>query len=90
MFCGSNETTVTVDDGTIPTIRAQDPSANKATEVKGTVIVNGGTVTTIYYENYTTVKVKTGVSATVTAYGAGSESATSEESEGYTEYHFNN
>ena len=88
LFCGSNETVVTVNGGEISSIWAQNPSANKATEVKGTVVVNGGKVTTVYYENYTTVKVADGVTTTVTPYGAGSDSTTSTSVGGYTVYSF--
>ena len=88
LFCGSNETTVTVNNGEISTIWAQNPTANKATEVKGTVIFNGGTVNTIYYENYTTVKVKTGVTAAVTPYGEGEENITTTTEGEYTVYSF--
>jgi len=88
LFCGSNETVVTVNGGEISTIWAQNPSTNKATEVKGTVIVNGGTITTVYYENYTTVQVKEGVTATVTSYGAGSDNTKNELKDGYTVYSF--
>lgn len=88
LFCGSKETTVTVNGGEISSIWAQNPSAGKATEVKGTVIVNGGTIGTVYYENYTTVKVADGVSANVTPYGAGSDKVTSASVDGYTVYSF--
>ncbi len=88
LFCGSNETVVTVNGGEISSIWAQNPSANKATEVKGTVIVNGGTITTVYYENYTTVKVADGVTVTVTPYGAGNEKTEAESKDGYTVYSF--
>ena len=84
----SNRGVLTVNGGKISSIGAQNPSANKATEVKGTVILNGGEVTTTYYENYTTVKVKAGVTATVTGYGAGSDNTTTEEADGYTVYSF--
>lgn len=88
LFCGSTETTVTVNGGEISSIWAQNPSAGKATEVKGTVIVNGGTIGTVYYENYTTVKVADGVSTNVTPYGAGSDKVTSASVDGYTVYSF--
>ncbi len=88
LFCGSNETTVTVNDGKVSSIWAQNPSDNQATEVKGTVILNGGDVTTTYYENYTTVKVASNVTATVTAYGAGSNKTTTDNVDGYTVYTF--
>lgn len=88
LFCGSNPTTVTVNDGNISTIWAQNPTANKATEVNGTVIINGGTVGTIYYENYTTVKVKSGLTPTVSPYGAGSDNTTTTEDSEYTVYSF--
>lgn len=88
LFCGSTETVVTVNRGNISTIWAQNPSTNKATEVKGTVVINGGTIGTTYYENYTTVKVKSGVTATVTPYGAGSDKTTTTEENGYTVYSF--
>ena len=88
LFCGSNETTVTVNQGSISTIWAQNPSANKATEVKGTVIFNGGEVNTIYYENYTTVKVKNGVNATVNPYGEGKENTKTITEGEYTVYSF--
>lgn len=91
LFCGSSETLVTVNGGKISTIWAQNPSANKATEVKGTVIVNGGEITKVYYENYTTVQVKIVENYTVAveAYGAGTaaEPATVD---GYTVYSFVN
>ena len=88
LFCGSNETRVTVNDGEISSIWAQNPSANKATEVKGAVIVNGGNITTVYYENYTTVKVASNVTATVMPYGAGSDKTTYRTEDGYTVYSF--
>lgn len=88
LFCGSNETLVVVNDGKVSTIWAQNPSANKATEVKGTVVVNGGEITTTYYENYTTVKVAEGVTANVEAYGSGSQNTTTAEVDGYTIYSF--
>ncbi len=97
LFCGSNETVVTVNGGQISTIWAQNPSANKATEVKGTVIVNGGKIGTVYYENYTTVQVKDGVNVTdataagyikIAPYGAGKDKTTSEPKDGYTVYSF--
>lgn len=88
LFCGSNETLVTVNGGEISSIWAQNPSADKASEVKGTVILNGGEVTTTYYENYTTVKVKSDVTATVTAYGAGSDKTITDNLDGYTVYSF--
>lgn len=84
----SNRGVLTVNGGKISSIWAQNPSANKATEVKGTVILNGGEVTTTYYEKYTTVKVKAGVTANVTGYGAGSDNTTTEEADGYTVYSF--
>lgn len=89
LFCGSSETVVTVNGGTISTIWAQNPSDGKATEVKGTVIVNGGVITTVYYENYTTVKIKESVTTTVTPYGAGSDTTKNTVSDGYTVYSFN-
>ena len=88
LFCGSKETVVTVNGGEISSIWAQNPSANKATEVKGTVVVNGGDITTVYYENYTTVKVADGVTTTVTPFGAGSDNTTSAPVGGYTVYSF--
>ena len=88
LFCGDKETIVTVNGGSISSIWAQNPTANKATEVKGTVIVNGGTVQTVYYERYTTVKVADGVETTVTPFGEGSGSTTSVNSDGYTTYSF--
>lgn len=88
LFCGSNETVVTVNGGEISSVWAQNPSANKATEVKGAVLVNGGTVVTVYYENYTTVKVADGVTVTVTPYGAGCEKTETESKDGYTVYSF--
>ena len=83
LFCGSNDTVVTINDGNISSIWAQNTSANKATEVKGTVIVNGGAIATVYYENYTTVKVADGVHANVTAYGAGSDKTAASTEDGY-------
>ncbi len=88
LFCGSNETLVTVNGGKISSIWAQNPSADKAAEVKGKVIVNGGNITTVYYENYTIVKVADGVTTTVRPYGAGMEHAASENKDGYTVYAF--
>ena len=88
LFCGSNETTVTVNKGEISTIWAQNPTTDKATAVNGTVIINGGTVGTIYYENYTTVKVKTDVTATVTPYGTGQDNTTTITEGEYTVYSF--
>ena len=89
LFCGSNETVVTVNGGEISTIWAQNPSANKATPVKGTVIVNGGTIGAVYYENYTTVQVKEGLTVNVTTYGAGTAADPVTEN-GYTVYAFVN
>ena len=89
LFCGSNETTVTVNNGEISTIWAQNPSNNKATEVKGTIIINGGKIGTTYFENYTIVKVKTGLTAVVTPYGTGSDNTSSNEEGGYLVYRFN-
>ena len=88
LFCGSEETLVTVNAGEISSIWAQNPSANKATEVKGTVVINGGNPGTVHYENYTTVKVKTGVTVTVTAYGDGKDNTIAESENGYTVYSF--
>lgn len=88
LFCGSSETTVTVNNGDISTIWAQNPSENKAAEVKGTVIINGGIVGTTYYENYTTVKVKSGITTTVTPYGEGSNNTTTTTEGEYTVYSF--
>ncbi len=88
LFCGSNETTVTVNKGEISSIWAQNPSANKATAVSGTVIINGGTVGTTYYENYTTVKVKSGLTTNVTPYGEGKEDTTTTTEGEYTVYSF--
>lgn len=88
LFCGSKETVVTVNNGEVSSIWAQNPSNNKAAEVSGTVIINGGTVSATYYENYTTVKVATGVTASVSPYGAGSDNTTSTVVDGYTVYSF--
>ena len=88
LFCGNKDITVTVNNGEISSIWAQNPSENKATEVKGTIIINGGTIGATYFENYTIVKVATGISATVTPYGIGSDNTTSEEIDGYTVYSF--
>lgn len=88
LFCGSNETVVTVNGGTISSVWAQNPSTNEADPVLGTVIINAGAVGTTYYEKYTTVKVASGVTADVTPYGAGSDNVRSEEADGYTVYSF--
>jgi len=88
LFCGSNETTVTVNEGEISTIWAQNPTKDKATAVNGNVIINGGEVTTIYYENFTTVKVKTGVNVTVTPYGVGNGNTQQINENDYTVYSF--
>ncbi len=88
LFCGNYETVVTVNDGKISTIWAQNPSADEAAEVRGTVILNGGTVTTVYYENYTTVKVAEGVTAKLEAYGAGKDSTETTEEDNYSVYSF--
>lgn len=88
LFCGSDETLVIVNDGEVSTIWAQNPSANKATEVKGTVIINGGEITKTYYENYTIVKVAEGVTAAVEAYGNGKDNTTTAVVDGYTVYSF--
>jgi len=88
LFCGNNETLVTINAGNISSIWAQNPSANKAKAVNGTVVINGGTVNTTYYENYTTVKVAGGVNATVKAYGVGSDNTTHCSENGYTVYSF--
>ncbi len=88
LFCGTNQTTVTVNGGTISSIWAQNPSTDQASEVKGTVIINGGNPGTTYYENYTQVKVKSGVSATVISYGNGKDNTTTTEENGYTVYSF--
>jgi len=88
LFCGSKETLVTINGGTVSSIWAQNPSAGKATEVNGTVVVNGGTVNAVYFENYTTVKVAESVTTTVSGYGAGSDNTTSAVVDGYTVYSF--
>ena len=88
LFCGANETLVTINGGKISSVWAQNPSANKATAVNGTVVVNGGEIATVYYENYTTVKVLPSVATTVTPYGAGSDNTTSAAEGGYTVYSF--
>ncbi len=89
LFCGSNETVVTVNGGKISTIWAQNPSNEKAEEVHGTVIVNGGSITTaVYYENYTTVKIAEGVTCTVTPYGNGKDNTTTTTEGNYTVYSF--
>lgn len=93
LFCGydsTKEITVTVDGGAISTIWAQNPSANKATQVYGSVIINGGNINTTYYENYTTVKVKSGITATVTPYGNGNENTTTTVEGNYTVHSFVN
>lgn len=88
LFCGSSETLVVVNGGKVSTIWAQNPSANKATEVKGTVIINSGEVAKTYYENYTVVKVAEGVTAYVEAYGNGKDNTTTAAEAGYTVYSF--
>ena len=89
LFCSNTqEINVTVNGGDISSIWAQNPTANKAGEVKGTVVINGGAVATTYYERFTTVKVKNGVTATVTPYGTDSDKTYSVEEEGYTVYNF--
>ncbi len=88
LFCGSDATTVTVDNGMISTIWAQNPTDGKKGEVNGTVIINGGTVGTVYYENYTQVKVKSGVTTTVNSYGNGSDYTYEAEEDGYIVYSF--
>ena len=72
LFCGTDaETVVTINGGEVSSIWAQNPSAEKAAEVKGTVVVNGGEVDTIYYENYTDVLIKSNVEMTPTPYWSG-------------------
>ena len=88
LFCGSSEILVTVNSGEISTIWAQNPSNNKASVVYGTVVVNGGSIGTVFYENYTTVKVKSDLNITVTPYGAGSDNTTNSVVDGYTVYSF--
>lgn len=92
LFCGSKETKVTVSGGYISSIWAQNPSANKATEVNGSVVVTGGEIGTIYYENYTTVTITTKIAGNynVVAYGANSENATSAKVAKNTVYSFAN
>ena len=77
-----------VNGGKVSTIWAQNPSANKATEVKGTVIINSGEVAKTYYENYTVVKVAEGVTADVEAYGNGKDNKTTAVEAGYTVHSF--
>ena len=88
LFCGSDETLVVVNGGKVSTIWAQNPSANKATEVKGTVIINGGEIGTTYYENYTIVKVAEGIIANVVPYGNGSGNTATAVEAGYTVHSF--
>ncbi len=76
LFCSSKEIKVTVQGGEISSIWAQNPSANKASEVFGTVVVKDGTIGAIYYENYTTVQVLKALNVNVVANGAGAENAT--------------
>ena len=92
LFCGSKETKVTVSGGYISSIWAQNPSANKASEVNGSVVVTGGEIGTIYYENYTTVTITTKIAGNynVVAYGANSENATSAKYGKNTVYSFAN
>lgn len=89
LFCGNKETVVTVNGGEISSIWAQNPSNNKASEVKGTIVINNGKISVTYYENYTTVKVKSGVNANVQPYGAGERKDPSVEDD-YTVYSFKN
>lgn len=90
LFCGSKETLVTVTGGEISTIWAQNPSNNNATEVKGTVIVDGGKIGEVFYQNYTTVKVADGVEVTVTPHGVGKDNVESNHNQetGYTTHNF--
>lgn len=89
LFCSNTqEINVTVNGGEISSIWAQNPTADKAGEVKGTVVINGGAVATTYYERFTTVKVKNGVTATVTPYGTGKDKTYTVEEEGYTVHNF--
>lgn len=88
LFCGENETLVTVNGGTISTIWAQNPSDNEAAPVKGTIVINGGEIGKTFYENYTTVKVAEGVTATVESYGNGKENTETVVKDGYTVYSF--
>ena len=92
LFCGSKETKVTVSGGYVSSIWAQNPSANKASEVNGSVVVTGGEIGTIYYENYTTVTITTKIAGNynVVAYGANSENATSAKVAKNTVYSFAN
>ena len=92
LFCGSKATTVTVKGGYISSIWAQNPSANKASEVNGSVVVSGGEIGTIYYENYTTVTITTKIAGNynVVAYGANNENATSAKVAKNTVYSFAN
>lgn len=89
LFCSStNPINVTVNGGEISSIWAQNPTANKATEVLGTVVINGGTAK-VYYERFTTVKVKRGVTtATVIPYGEGSDKTRTTTEGDYTVYGF--
>ena len=92
LFCGSKETKVTVSGGYVSSIWAQNPSANKASEVNGSVVVTGGEIGTIYYENYTTVTITTKIAGNynVVAYGANSENATNAKVAKNTVYSFAN
>ncbi|MBR5850653.1 MAG: hypothetical protein IKZ12_06300 [Alistipes sp.] len=89
LFCSStNPINVTVNGGEISSIWAQNPTANKATEVLGTVVINGGTAK-VYYERFTTVKVKRGVTtATVIPYGEGKDNTRTTTEGDYTVYGF--
>lgn len=89
LFCSSSkEINVAVNGGEISSIWAQNPSNNKESVVYGTVVINNGKVDATYFERFTTVKVKNGVVAKVTPYGAGSNNTTTTEENGYTVYSF--
>lgn len=88
LFCGSSNTLVTVNSGDISSVWVQNPSADKASPVVGTVIVNGGAIGAVYFENYTTVQVKSGVEITPVPYGNGSGSINAVTADGYTTYSF--
>ena len=86
----SAETKVTVSGGVISSIWAQNPTTDKAGEVKGTVQISGGEISIVYYENYTTVKVKGGTVNNIVAYGDGTAKTPKKDSAGWTVYAFQN
>lgn len=94
LFCGTKETKLTVNGGKISTIWSQDTSDGANAQIKGSVIVNGGQITKLFYEYGTTVQVKIAENfeIPVEAYGEKKDLATKTENTeaGYIVYGFSN